>query len=212
MSIRELWERMKANPRYGPFIMRNETIIKTIAVVAAAAAVAAILLISNRTEGEEVTADNQSIVSEETVADTVYVDIGGEVKSPKVVELNDGSRVEDAIEAAGGLTDKADIRDINRAAFVNDGDKIYIPSVDSEDAAGGGSAGMAAVQNSTGKVNINTADSEELQTITGVGPVTAEKIISYRESNGRFSRIEDIKNVSGIGDKTFEKMKDSITT
>lgn len=125
-----------------------------------------------------------------------------------VVELEEGSRIQDAIEAAGGLTENADLDGINRAAFVNDGDKILIPSVEE----GGFPYEEGAIQDSygDGRININTADSGQLQEITGVGPVTAEKIISYREENGRFDSIEDIKNVSGIGDKTFEKMKDEI--
>ena len=134
-----------------------------------------------------------------------------------LAELPEGSRVDDAIKAAGGLTDKADLTDINRAAFVEDGEKIYIPAliemdesssdVDHSDIVSGN--GLSA-QYSDGKVNINTADSEELQKLTGVGPVTAQKIIDYRKENGRFAAIEDIKNVTGIGDKTFEKFKDDI--
>ena len=151
--------------------------------------------------------------TEETTA-MIYVDVGGEVKDPSVVELPDGSRVTDAITAAGGLTELADLTDINRAAFVSDGEKIYIPSQVSEleddglSAGEGGDGGTA--KSSDGRININTADSTQLQELTGVGPATAEKIIDYRKQNGRFQSIEDIKNVSGIGDKTYEKLKDHI--
>jgi len=124
--------------------------------------------------------------------------------------------VDDAIKAAGGLKQEADMTSINRAEFLEDGQKVFIPSfpLDEdgniiENAAGDtADAGSAAV---SGKVNINTADSTALQTLSGVGPATAQKIIDYRESNGRFSSVEDIKNVSGIGEKTYEKLKDSIT-
>lgn len=154
---------------------------------------------------------------------TIYVDIGGAVKSPMLAELPDGSRVDDAIKAAGGLKKEADMTNINRAEFLVDGQKIFIPSYaldeDGNVIEGSASAGPAAgtsgapdgaagAQN--GKVNINTADSAQLQTLNGVGPATAQKIIDYRDSSGRFVTIEDIKNVSGIGDKTFEKLKDSI--
>ena len=103
---------------------------------------------------------------------------------------------------------------INRAEFLVDGQKIFIPSlaVDEDGNVIEASAGSASSgADTSGKVNINTADSSQLQTLNGVGPATAQKIIDYRQSNGTFSNIEDIKNVSGIGDKTFEKLKDHIT-
>ena len=163
---------------------------------------------------------------------SIFVDIGGAVKEPKLAELPPGSRVEDAIVAAGGLTDDADISCINRAEFLEDGVKIYIPEKIEGDSQGDGSGSEAGTGNDTGsgyvsgstslsgnggssggsgKININAADSEQLQELNGVGPATAQKIIDYRTANGRFNSIEDIKNVSGIGDKTFEKLKDYIT-
>ena len=156
-------------------------------------------------------------------AGMIYVDVGGAVNHPMLAELSEGSRVDDAIEAAGGLKQEADMTSINRAEFLEDGQKVFIPSfpVDEdgniiESASGGtaaGSSGSAdtAMSDPSGKININTADSASLQTLNGIGPATAQKIIDYRESNGRFSSVEDIKNVSGIGDKTYEKLKDSIT-
>ena len=162
--------------------------------------------------------------SDESVSDasgTIYVDIGGAVKQPMLAELPSGSRVEDAIVAAGGLTDKADLTSINRAEFLEDGEKIYIPEyadelnqnyVNGYVGTDGLSSNAVNSTGSTGKININTADSAQLQELNGVGPSTAQKIIDYRTSNGRFQSIEDIKNVSGIGDKTFENLKDDITT
>ena len=211
MSIKDIWENLMNNPQIGGFIKKNKGLLKKVGILAVVAIIAGTVMFSNNNkQSKEVSAESESLVTEETVVDKVWVDIGGEVKSPKVVELDDGSRVQDAIEAAGGLTSDADITNLNRAALVNDGDKIYVPAVGDESGVSGSTSG--GVSTTGGKVNINTADSEELQTITGVGPATAEKIISYRESNGRFKAIEDIKNVSGIGDKTFEKMKESITT
>ena len=161
----------------------------------------------------------------------ILVDISGAVVEPKVVELARGSRVQDAIDAAGGLKKRADISGINRAAELQDGEKIDIPfrnrsSASSGDAYSGQGTSSGTSSSDTysssssasssdaqgGMVNINTAGSEQLQTLTGIGPALAERIISYREQNGRFERIEEIKNVSGIGDKTFEKFKDNITT
>ncbi len=150
-------------------------------------------------------------ITEERVDKKVFIDIGGEVNEPKVTELPEGSRVEDAIEAAGGITDEADMTNINRAAFVSDGEKILIPS--KNDAVSGSSGAYTEAQTggyADDRIDINTADSAELQKLNGVGPATAEKIISYRESNGRFKSVEDIKNVSGIGDKTYEKIKEHI--
>jgi competence protein ComEA helix-hairpin-helix repeat region len=155
----------------------------------------------------------------EETGGTIFVDIGGAVQNPMLAELPEGSRVDDAIQAAGGLKQEADMTSINRAEFLEDGQKVFVPSMvlDEEgnlvEASNLASASVDTASTAAmGKVNINTADSTQLQTLNGVGPATAQKIIDYRESNGRFSSIEDIKNVSGIGDKTFEKLKDHITT
>ncbi|MDO4393357.1 MAG: helix-hairpin-helix domain-containing protein [Bacillota bacterium] len=212
MSVRDLWDKLMANPKVRDFVEKNRSILKGIGILLIVV-VAAALMLSSHGKEEEVSVEEETVVIEETSSERVCVDIGGEVVNPMVAELDSGCRVEDAIKAAGGLTDKADIADINRAAVVNDGDKIYIPSVDDTLSAGSGnsSEGSNSFYNNS-KVNINTADSQELQTLTGVGPATADKIIAYRESNGRFSDIADIKKVSGIGDKTYEKLKDFITT
>ena len=147
----------------------------------------------------------------------VYVDIGGAVKQPMLAELPSGSRVEDAIQAAGGLKKDADLTEVNRAQILSDGEKIYIPAKGEDIAglsAGDGSSGSgnpAAVGVSNGRININTADAVLLQQLTGVGPVTAQKIVDYRDQNGKFKSVEELKNISGIGEKTFEKMKDDVT-
>lgn len=162
----------------------------------------------------EVSQSNQDIEEDLESVDsgtsTVIVDVSGEVKTPMVVELPMNSRIDDAVNAAGGLTDKADVNQINRAQILEDGQKIYIPprglvgKVESKTAEGNSFA------SETDKININLADLTELQEIPGVGPATAQKIDDYRKDNGGFKKIEDIKNVNGIGDKTFEKMKDRI--
>lgn len=135
----------------------------------------------------------------------IYVDISGCVKEPGVYEVQEGTRVFQLIEEAGGLTENADIEGINRAEPLIDGQKIviYARSGDEAESAGTG-------ERSDGRININTADSELLQEIPGVGPVTAEKIIQYREENGRFAAPEEIKNVSGIGERTYEKLANFI--
>ncbi len=146
---------------------------------------------------------------------TIFIDIAGAVARPSVVELPAGSRVFEAIEKAGGLTGEADVRWTNQAEILADGQKIYIPTKQeleegSTDAAAPGFSRPATISGK-GLVNINTADSETLQQLPGIGPATADKIINYRNENGAFQSIEEITDVSGIGEKTFTKFKDKIT-
>lgn len=217
-KIIAFWESEKIQD----FVKENREILMKVAAAALLVAAAFFVFVFTGNE-EESLAEETSVVTEtEPQATMIMVDIGGEVKNPMVAELAEGSRVEDAIKAAGGVTEDADLIDINRAAFLEDGDKILIPTkleANDGETAGSTSPGVSNSSSkgsytsySSGKININTAESEELQQLDGVGPVTAEKIIEYRESNGRFESIEDIKNVSGIGEKTFEKMKDDIRT
>lgn len=138
-----------------------------------------------------------------------YVDISGGVKSPGIYEVDSETRLFDVIKLAGGLADDADIDQINQAEFIKDGQKIIIPTKN-ENEAEGSSLDEGSSSNSDGTVNINSASKDELKTIAGVGDVIAERIIDYRKGS-RFNSIEDIKNVKGIGDATYEKMKDSIT-
>ena len=142
---------------------------------------------------------------------TVIVDVKGEVQKPGVYEMKNGERFHHVIEKAGGLTKAADAVQINLAAMLEDGMVVYIPKLGetAEDnillpAAAGVDAGEQ-------KVNLNKATAEELQTLTGIGPAKAEAILSYREEAGGFKTIEDLKDVTGIGEKSFEKLKDSIT-
>ncbi len=211
--MKRLMDIIRRNQKAADFITENkDMLVKVAAAVAVVIAAFLIFAFKSAEEDEVIIDDNAAVAETEISAAKVYVDIGGEVSNPMVAQLDEGSRVEDAIEAAGGLTDNADITDINRAAFVEDGDKIFIPSTVDEDteALAGERSDTGYTDYYDGKININTADSEELQELNGVGPATAEKIISYREENGRFKSIEDIKNVSGIGDKTFEKFRDKI--
>ena len=142
----------------------------------------------------------------------IFVDIGGEVKQPGVYQVSENTRLFQVIEMAGGLTEYADADQVNRASFVEDGQKIIIPVKGSDYANSrdflSGYADSTAPDN--GLININTASAEELKTLTGVGEVTAEKIIEYRSSKA-FKRKEDIMSVDGIGSKTYEKIKDRIT-
>jgi len=197
------------------FLLNNRKIVIKAAVIAAVAIAAVFMFISGTGEEKSLSSVEDSATSsqktdESSRGEVMIIDVSGAVNHPSVVELSSGSRVGDAIDAAGGLAENADISQINRAALVSDGEKIYIPSRSGGDETpsdtGNEDTSLSGTSSSE-KVNINTASSAELQTLNGVGPVTAEKIIEYRESSGRFSRIEDIKKVSGIGDKTYEKLK-----
>lgn len=190
------------------FLCNNKELVAKVAVIALIIIVTFFVFVLKQGESkEDVYLEEQASTAEEAAKEKgqIVVDVGGAVKNPKVVELTEGCRIEDAIEAAGGLTEDADLSNVNRAAFIEDGEKIYIPEKGGEAMAGMGSEGSF-----DDKVNLNTATSEELQTLNGVGPATAEKILNYRQENGSFRSIEDLKNISGIGDKTFEKLKDHI--
>ncbi len=146
----------------------------------------------------------------------VFVYICGAVEVPGVYNMSEASRVCDLIEAAGGFSEDAKTDYYNQAELLYDGEKIYIPTVEEYELLY--DSINPSTQSSTeegisedGKVNINYADASQLQQIPGVGETKAAAIIAYRESNGAFSAIEDITNVSGIGDATFENMKDYIT-
>lgn len=144
----------------------------------------------------------------------IAVDIKGEVKKPGVYYVNDGSIILDLINEAGGTTNKANLYTINRAQKLKENECIVIPNVDDINNDVGVSAKSLTNSSSKkedGKVNINTADADELNKLNGVGPSKANAIIKYREENGSFKSIEDIKDVSGFGEATFEKIKDSIS-
>lgn len=140
----------------------------------------------------------------------IVVHITGAVPRPGVYALPKGARVQDVISAAGGFLAEAEKTNINLAALVEDGEKLDIPFIE------GASPVLATPEESvvvttTELVNINIASQSELESLPGIGPTTAAKIIEYREANGPFLSIEDIINVSGIGPGTYERIKDLIT-
>jgi len=137
----------------------------------------------------------------------VYV--SGAVRQPDVYVLPPDSIVKDAMLAAGGPTDDADLERINLALPVADGQQVHIPRLGEQDPPVQPPSGQPAV---AGKVNINTAGLEALETLPGIGPAIAQRIIDYRHDHGPFAQIEDITDVSGIGPATFEKIRDLITT
>ena len=167
----------------------------------------------NNTTDDAATQENQTSSSE------VVVHVAGAVASPGVYTVSEGARVQDAVDAAGGFASDAASDAVNLARTLQDGEQILIPTeeqvesgayastLSSTDAS---SSAGSDEQSTSSLININTASVEELDTLPGIGPVTAQAIVDERESNGAFTSIEDIQRVSGIGEKKFEKLKDSI--
>lgn len=171
-----------------------------------------IVAFTNDKEEANLLNDKQTNLLEEEIIDKniIYIHIDGAVKKKGLIELEEGDRLEKAIEKAEGLLDTADLRYVNLAMILSDGEKIYIPSKEE------------LVDNTTDisyipelqeirKININRANVDELQKIPGIGISTAKKILEYRKKNGNFKKIEDIKKVSGIGDAKFEAMLEYIS-
>lgn len=150
----------------------------------------------------------------------IIVHITGAVKNPGIVKLEEGSRIEDAINKAGGLNEDADITNVNLAYILEDGIKIKIPSsldvteVQNENILNSDSGEniVEEFENSdeNSLLNINKATKQDLQNLPGIGVSLASKIIEYREENGKFANIEDIKNVNGIGESKYENIKEHI--
>lgn len=186
-------------------------------------------------EQNQTNSTENNITEEGSSGNNIIVHISGAVNKEGIVELKENSRIADVIEEAEGLKEEACIDEINLAYVLEDGMKIHIPTKEeinskkelesqeyitkssgtnieddskSNNNSSQSSNGTTLVQNS--KININTATQTELETLPGIGPSTAVKIINYREQQGKFKSVEDIKNVSGIGDSKFNKIKDLI--
>ena len=157
----------------------------------------------------------------------IFVHIDGYINNPGVYEIKENDRIKTLIDKAGGFKEGYSIKNINLAAKLSDGDKIYIPSVPEEkvsennnniniNSSGKGQnvktdRNNVSIMKNNSKININTANISELKQITGIGESTANKIIDYRENVGKFKKIEDIKEVKGIGDAKYESLKNKIT-
>jgi len=173
--------------------------------------VGALLFSLNRPEEKEEQSPSL-FIEENTESVKVAVHIGGAVRNPGLYYLDPSSRVADAIQSAGGPTADADLDAINLASRVTDGLKIVVPSrVNKENSMVAADSGQSSgTSESGGKININTASARELEELPGIGEVLAERIVSFRETNGPFKSIEEIKKVSGIGEKKFESIRDLI--
>lgn len=159
--------------------------------------------------GEPQGADKKEDSGNTESMDTVFVHLCGEVKNPQVYEIGAGSRIIDVVQQAGGFTKQAAKDAVNLAQKVEDGQKIYIPSKQ-EIKEGSSSLPEQKGEEQDSLVNINTATKEELMTLTGIGEAKANSIIAYRETNGSFQKIEDLKKIEGIKDGVFEKVRSLI--
>lgn len=141
----------------------------------------------------------------------VVIDVAGKVRRPGIVVLPIGSRVHDAIEAAGGTKGKVDLSDLNLARVLTDGEQIRVGITEPAAQATASPIGSVPSQNAGGGlININTASSAELETLPGVGPVTAGAIIDWRTRNGAFRTVDDLIDVRGIGEATLERLRDLV--
>ena len=143
--------------------------------------------------------------------DLITVDVKGAVKSPGIYDLPVGSRVHDAVQKAGGLTEEADSKSLNLAQKVSDEALVYFPTKGEEAASQQVASGTTASTSKDKKVNLNKASLEELKQVKGLGGKRAQDIIDHREANGKFKSVDELKKVSGIGAKTIEKLKDYVT-
>ena len=143
--------------------------------------------------------------------DLITVDVKGAVKSPGIYDLPVGSRVHDAVQKAGGLTEEADSKSLNLAQKVSDEALVYVPSKGEEAASQQTASGTPPSTSKDKKINLNKASLEELKQVKGLGGKRAQDIIDHREANGKFKSVDELKKVSGIGAKTIEKLKDYVT-
>ncbi|WP_341201579.1 helix-hairpin-helix domain-containing protein [Planomicrobium okeanokoites] len=165
---------------------------------------------------ETPTLNNETLPVEQTQSEKILIEIKGQVEKPGVFELPAGSRLHMAVDLAGGFLPAADALSLNLAMKLTDEMSIYVPKIGETTvslppvvASPSSAAGSAA--EGAGPVNINTADETALMTLPGIGPSKAAAIIAYREENGPFITIDALKDVTGIGDKTYEQLQDSIT-
>ena len=141
---------------------------------------------------------------EKTQNKNIKVHVSGQVIRPGIVEIEENSRVADAIEIVGGLTNTANLDEINLAQILEDGMKIYVPNINEKVET---EIKSTNTKNTPSIINLNTATIQELDTLPGIGESTANKIVTYREENGKFKNIEEIMDVSGIGEAKFESIK-----
>ncbi|MCI8638381.1 MAG: hypothetical protein HFG41_04330 [Coprococcus sp.] len=176
---------------------------------------------SMQKENEADVSDDRLENGSESGPESICIYICGNVASPGVYELPEGSRVKDAVFAAGGMSEQAAKEYLNQAALVEDGQKIYVPSEEEArdleasgiqpDGGAGSEAGSESSAADGGRVNLNTAGKAELMSLSGIGKSRAEAILAYRREHGRFEKIEDIQKIEGIKEGIYSRIKDRLT-
>lgn len=190
--------------------------VRVLATIAVAASVLLVWwLLSGRPETSEPAAplafgeSTAPAGASKAPAADLIIDVVGKVRKPGIVTVPKGSRVYEAIEAAGGLKGRVNTTSLNMARVLTDGEQILVGldpvAAPAADATGGSGSSAGA------KVNLNTATAEQLDTLPGVGPVTAQAILDWREENGRFGSVEDLLDVKGIGDATLGELRDHVS-
>ena len=196
--------------------MENKKRIIVISLVISLCIIIGIILAFNNENYTEIeTVEVFDTTAEETKKETlktIKIHVSGEVNYNGILELEEGSRIDDAINQAGGITQKADINKINLAYELSDGQKLYVPSINDEANKEyvTESSGLEGEEQTEEKININKATQTELETLPGVGPSLALNIINYRKENGKFTSVDDLKNVSGVGENKYEQIKELI--
>ena len=221
-------------------VKNNKIILICIAIAFLIIGISCVVYFSNNNDGDEFehidlvtsngnqnetgnTQDKSEDKSEEENGvkdiEKMYIHIIGEINNPGVIELAKGSRIVDAIEKAGGATAKADLSKVNLVFILSDGQKVRIPSIDDNERNEYiiKDSGNNIIENSSyksgtggGKVNLNSASQAELETLTGIGPSLAERILEYRNKVGKFKKVDELKNVKGIGQSKVEDIKDEV--
>lgn len=175
-----------------------------------AIAISVLLLLSGqaRPSGDVVAAE-PAVRASAVDSSVLVVDVQGKIVKPGIYQLPLGSRVADAIKAAGGVIEGSDSSAVNLARFLEDGEQIYVSELGGAGADSFGTAGSSSV--SRGKLNLNRATESELDGLPGVGPVLAKRITAHRNEHGNFSSVDELRKVSGIGPAKFQELRDFVT-